>query len=135
MASPYRVILVGSDGSETAGRAMHRAASVAAACEATLIVAFVGDAQEGREVLDKATTALAGMVPPPQTRLLSGDPADALLGLAAAEHADLIVVGNKGMAGAQRFLLGSVPNKVSHQARCDVLVAHTTGPRGSKPSS
>ena len=127
MDSPYAVVLVGTDGSQTAARAVERAAAVARVCQARLIVAYVGELQPGREVLDRATAALAGMVPPPETRLLSGDPADALLGLAAAEHADLVVVGNKGMSGAQRFLLGSVPNKVSHRAGCDVLVAHTTG--------
>lgn len=127
MDSPYRLVLVGTDGSVTAVRAVQRAAAVAVACQARLIVAYVGEAEHGRAVLDRATAELAGMVPPPQTRLLAGDPADALLGLAEAEHVDLIVVGNKGMSGAQRFLLGSVPNKVSHQASCDVLVAHTTG--------
>lgn len=126
MDSPYRTILVGTDGSPTATRAVVRAAAVAQACQARLLVAFVGDTEEGRAALDKVIASLAGMTPPPQQRLLTGDPADALIGLADAEHADLIVVGNKGMAGAQRFLLGSVPNKISHQAGCDVLVAHTT---------
>jgi nucleotide-binding universal stress UspA family protein len=55
-----------------------------------------------------------------------GRPADALLGLAEAERVDAVVVGNKGMAGAHRFLLGSVPNRVSHRANCDVVVVHTT---------
>src|SRR5688572_10525483 len=114
MGGPYRLVLVGTDGSETAGRAVARAAEVAEACDASLIIAFVGDPETGRGVLDSAMATLAGMVPPPQTRLLVGDPADALLGLAKAEHVDLVVVGNKGMTGAQRFLLGSVPNKVSH---------------------
>ncbi|HVM19817.1 MAG TPA: universal stress protein [Egibacteraceae bacterium] len=126
-SGPYQAVLVGTDGSETAMRAVVRAAAVAKASGARLIVAFVGDTQAGGEVLDRAVAALAGMVPPPQTRALTGDPADALLGLADAERVDLIVVGNKGMAGAQRFLLGSVPNKISHRASCDVLVAHTTG--------
>src|SRR3974377_874733 len=45
-----------------------------------------------------------------------GDPADAVLDVAEEREADLIVVGNKGMTGAKRFLLGSVPNKVSHHA-------------------
>ena len=127
MDSPYRTVLVGTDGSATATKAVVRAAAVAHACQARLIVAFVGDNDEGRAALDKVVASLAGTTPPPDQRLLSGDPADALLGLADAEHVDLIVVGNKGMAGAQRFLLGSVPNKISHQAHCDVLVAHTTG--------
>jgi nucleotide-binding universal stress UspA family protein len=55
-----------------------------------------------------------------------GDPADAILDVAEERNADLIVVGNKGMTGAKRFLLGSVPNKVSHHAPCSVLIIRTT---------
>lgn len=127
MSGPYSAILVGTDGSETATRAVRRAAEVAAASDARLLVAFVGDGETGPIVLSRAVAGLAGTVPPPETRLLTGDPADALLGLADVEQVNLVVVGNKGMAGAQRFLLGSVPNKISHRARCDVLVVHTTG--------
>jgi nucleotide-binding universal stress UspA family protein len=54
-----------------------------------------------------------------------GDPADALLQVAEENGADLIVVGNRGMTGAKRFLLGSVPNKVSHHASCSVLIVRT----------
>ena len=53
-------------------------------------------------------------------------PADAILDVAEEREADLIVVGNKGMTGAKRFLLGSVPNKVSHHAPCSVLIIRTT---------
>ena len=55
-----------------------------------------------------------------------GDPADAILDVAEENNADLIVVGNKGMTGAKRFLLGSVPNKVSHHAPCSVMIIRTT---------
>ena len=55
-----------------------------------------------------------------------GDPADAILDVAEEQEADLVVVGNKGMTGAKRFLLGSVPNKVSHHAPCSVLIIRTT---------
>ena len=55
-----------------------------------------------------------------------GDPADAILDVAEEQKADLIVVGNKGMSGAKRFLLGSVPNKVSHHAPCTVMIIRTT---------
>ena len=54
-----------------------------------------------------------------------GDPADAILDVAEERGADLIVIGNKGLTGAQRFLLGSVPNKVSHHAPCSVLIIRT----------
>jgi nucleotide-binding universal stress UspA family protein len=55
-----------------------------------------------------------------------GDPADAILDVAEEQHADLIIVGNKGMTGAKRFLLGSVPNKVSHHAPSSVLIIRTS---------
>ena len=61
-----------------------------------------------------------------QTFAREGDPADAILDVAEEQNADLIVVGNKGMTGAKRFLLGSVPNKVSHHAPCSVLIIRTT---------
>jgi nucleotide-binding universal stress UspA family protein len=54
-----------------------------------------------------------------------GDPADAILDVAEERGSDLIVVGNEGMTGAKRFLLGSVPNKVSHHAPCSVLIIRT----------
>lgn len=127
MSGPYRLVVVGTDGSDTATRAVRRAADIAAATSARLIVAFVGDAEAGPAILGRATAAVSGSAITVETRLLTGDPADALLQLVAGERADLLVVGNKGMSGAQRFLLGSVPNKVSHRASCDVLVAHTTG--------
>jgi nucleotide-binding universal stress UspA family protein len=55
-----------------------------------------------------------------------GEAADAILDVAEEQRADLIVVGNKGMTGAKRFLLGSVPNRVSHHAPCSVLIVRTT---------
>ena len=61
-----------------------------------------------------------------QTFAREGDPADAILDVAEETNADLIVVGNKGMTGARRFLLGSVPNKVSHHAPCNVMIVRTT---------
>ena len=57
--------------------------------------------------------------------MLPGDPADTLLTVADEVHADLIVVGNKGMQGARR-ILGSVPNSVAHGAPCSVLIVDTT---------
>lgn len=123
--NPYGTVLVGTDGSLTASRAVQRAAALARRLGAQLLVAYVGDAELGRTVVD-GVVALHGQELEIEPRLLTGDPADALLGLAEAEDVDLIVVGNKGMTGAQRFLLGSVPNKISHQSSTDVLIVHTT---------
>jgi nucleotide-binding universal stress UspA family protein len=61
-----------------------------------------------------------------QTIARQGEPADVILDVAEEQNADLIVVGNKGMTGAKRFLLGSVPNKVSHHAPSSVLIVRTT---------
>ena len=54
------------------------------------------------------------------------DPADAMVAVAKAVKADAVVVGNKGMKGAKRFLLGSIPNKVAHNAPCTVIIAKTS---------
>jgi len=71
-----------------------------------------------------ATVTEAGIAV--ETMAREGDPADAILDVAEEKDADLIVVGNKGMTGAKRFLLGSVPNKVSHHAPCSVMIIRTT---------
>ena len=55
-----------------------------------------------------------------------GDAADAILDVAEEQKSDMIIVGSKGMTGATRFLLGSVPNKVSHHAPCSVLIVRTS---------
>jgi nucleotide-binding universal stress UspA family protein len=59
------------------------------------------------------------------THAVAAEPADAIIDLAEHENADLIVVGNRGMAGARRFLLGSVPNRVAHHATCSVMIVRT----------
>jgi nucleotide-binding universal stress UspA family protein len=124
--STYQTILVGTDGSITAGRAVSRAVRLATAMKSRLIVTFVGDTDTGRTVVEAARQQHADSGLEIETALLTGDPADAMIGFAEAEQVDLIVVGNKGMTGAQRFLLGSVPNKISHNADRDVLIVQTT---------
>jgi nucleotide-binding universal stress UspA family protein len=76
-------------------------------------------------ILWEASEMAAGRELKIETHARQGDPADALLDVAEERDADLIVVGNKGMTGAKRFLLGSVPNKVSHHAPCSVLIIRT----------
>ena len=60
-----------------------------------------------------------------KTAVDSGDPAEMLINTAERSGGDVIVVGSKGMTSAKRFILGSVPNKVSHHAPCDVVIVHT----------
>lgn len=145
----YELIVVGTDGSETAGRAVKEACGLAKALgsELHLVSAFepvrgarIGGAPAGavegggikpdaavQSVVEETAAAarLSGVEVTVHTA--KGDAADALLAVAARENADLIVVGNRGMHGAKR-ILGSVPNKVSHQAKCHVLIVATDEP-------
>jgi nucleotide-binding universal stress UspA family protein len=144
-------IVVGTDGSVTATEAVRQATELAKLTGGRLdvVCAFEpvprrrveeeqggapGDVQHSfheREdvnmILDASAAAAkgdgAGEV---NTHPREGDPADAILDVAEEVKADLIVVGNKGMTGARRFLLGSVPNKVSHHAPCSVIIVRTT---------
>jgi nucleotide-binding universal stress UspA family protein len=79
------------------------------------------------ELLEAAKQEATGAgVKQVETFARQGDAADAILDVAEEQRSDLIVVGNRGMTGAKRFLLGSVPNKVSHHAPCSVLIVRTT---------
>ena|SRR2546425_1011903 len=146
----FASIVLGTDGSETASEAVRQATELAGAIGATihLVSAFepVGT-QRLREERQEAPDDLQWMVNAREdvdatlkeaaerikdagvkvdTFARQGDPADAILDVAEEKNADLIVVGNKGMTGAKRFLLGSVPNKVSHHAPCSVMIIRTT---------
>jgi len=143
-------MVVGTDGSETAGEAVRQAGELARQVGAKVhLVSAYEPVPEGRlrEERQEVPDDLQWMVNPredvnstlenageeikeagvnvePHPR--EGDPADAILDVAEEENADLIVVGNKGMTGARRFMLGSVPNKVSHHAPCSVMIIRTT---------
>jgi nucleotide-binding universal stress UspA family protein len=150
----YRRVLVGTDGSETASMAVQHAADLAVTTGTELIVvtAYTPDPLHERELADAREQAPADLqwmitdageaderltsarrlaadagVAKVRTVVQQGDPADVLISTAEELSCDVIVVGNVGMAGASRFLLGSVPNKVSHHAPCDVLIVSTTG--------
>jgi nucleotide-binding universal stress UspA family protein len=152
----YQNIVVGTDFSDTAEQAVRHAADLARAGGGTLHVvtafkpvmtgniaassleamAFGGvtslqDAQskiadEVESSLGRIAERLSGEGVTVKTYSSAGDPSDALLDVAESSKADLIVVGNRGMGGAKRLILGSVPNKISHHAPCSVLIVHTT---------
>jgi nucleotide-binding universal stress UspA family protein len=122
----YERILVGTDGSATAASAVDRAVEVAVATGAELTILCVGDGERARGVVDAEAVRHASSGAHVTTRTASGDPASVLTDVAAQDGYDLIVVGNKGMTGASRFLLGSVPNKVSHHAPVSLLIVRTT---------
>lgn len=122
----YKKVLIATDGSVTAGHAADIGVDVAKAAGAELLVLHVGDPKDGKKVLAQAEKALKPTKVPISTMSVSGDPADMICEIAERESVDLIVVGNKGMTGAKRFLLGSVPNQVSHHSPCNVLIVKTT---------
>jgi nucleotide-binding universal stress UspA family protein/nitrite reductase/ring-hydroxylating ferredoxin subunit len=122
----YRHFLIGTDGSPTATEAARKGIELARAVGAAVTFVLVGDPLVGAVVLEDAARAAAG-VAEVQTRTEEGDPADRLVESAREAGADLVVVGNKGMAGPRRYLLGSVPSRVAHLSPVDVLVAKTVG--------
>jgi nucleotide-binding universal stress UspA family protein len=143
-------IVVGTDGSETAALAVSEAIALAKSAAGELhvvsgyqptararVAAPAAAAAEAREwsipsdakvesVLDEAAAKARMEGVDVRVHSWKGDPADGLIEVAERENADLIVVGNRGMRGSRRFLLGSVPNKVSHHAPCSVLIVRTT---------
>jgi len=118
-------ILVGTDRSETATRAVKWALDMARRYEAELIVLQAGGetAELERYVQDHAPGA--------RWRVdTEDDPAASIIAAAEAEDVDVIVVGNVGMSGRREFLLGNIPNRVSHNARCTVIIVDTSQPEG-----
>jgi nucleotide-binding universal stress UspA family protein len=122
----YRKILVGTDGSATAGKAVTRAVEVAAATGAQLTVLAVGSESKSRPVVEAEVKRHAGSGVAITADVREGDPAAVLVDTAEADGYDLLVLGNKGMTGVSRFFLGSVPNKVSHHIGCSLLIVRTT---------
>ncbi|HEX9259420.1 MAG TPA: AarF/UbiB family protein [Acidimicrobiales bacterium] len=64
--------------------------------------------------------------------IVGDDPAAELVRAAERENADVVVVGNVGMAGRTQFLLANVPNRVSHLARCTVIIVNSANGRTDK---
>jgi len=122
----YERILVGTDGSSTAAIAVDRAVEVAAASQGKLTIMSVGKADRAQEVVDREASRHASAGVDIETLVMSGDASSAIVEQAEKGKYDLVVVGNKGMTGASRFFLGSVPNKVSHHIPTALLIVRTT---------
>ena len=146
----YERIVVGTDGSTTAAKAVARAADMAAMASAELLIvsAYRPVSQErlknertaapndlaymvnSREDVDYILSGAKSIseskgVKNVKTRAVDAGPSEALIDVAESIDADLIVVGSRGMTGAKRFLLGSVPNRIAHHTPCDVLIVKT----------
>ena len=147
----FRSILVGVDGSPTATEALRRAARLADSTGAELHVvcayqnaalaslAPVGEVgvvasspeieqalkQNAEELVQTASKELGVDGLKVQTHAIEGEASDVLIDTADRLNCDLIIVGNRGMRGGKRLLLGSVPNRVAHHAGRDVMIVHT----------
>jgi nucleotide-binding universal stress UspA family protein len=124
-AMPYARMLVATDGSSTADRAARKGYALATRLGASVTLAFVGHPKTGELILKDTAATIGEGAAPPTMLILQGDPAEAIMEAAAREGSDLIVVGNRGLAGAKGLFLASVPKKVSEYAPCDVLIART----------
>jgi nucleotide-binding universal stress UspA family protein/GNAT superfamily N-acetyltransferase len=126
---PIRTIVVGADGSETGGEALAAALRLAGLLGTVLhVVSAYGVLQppgDAEAVLAAATRAARADGLEAITHARRGDPAEALIAVALEQDADLLVVGNRGMSRGSRFVLGSVADKVSHHAPCNVLIVRT----------
>jgi nucleotide-binding universal stress UspA family protein len=143
---PYKAIVVGTDGSGRATVAVNEAFDLARMAGATVhtvyavhpvVVAGFHDAvttqveidslrQEVEAIRDRALAQGERLGVPVEFHSPgSSDAAGALIKIAEEVDADLVVVGNRGMSGVTRFVLGSVPNKVSHHCPCSVLIVNT----------
>jgi nucleotide-binding universal stress UspA family protein len=146
----YSSIVLGTDGSDTAREAVRQAIELAKAVGARIhLVSAYQPVPESRlrEERKDAPEEIQWAINPRQdvekilrdegerieeagvkveTHFREGDPASAVLDVVEEENGDLVIVGNKGMTGARRFLLGSVPDKIAHHAACSVLIIRTT---------
>ncbi|HYI98859.1 MAG TPA: universal stress protein [Thermoleophilaceae bacterium] len=143
-------IVAGTDGSDTAVEAVRQATELARTLGAKIYLVsayepvpesrlraerfqvpedlqwMINPREDVERTLEQGAEAMRAAGVEVETLAREGDPADAILDVAEEKGADLIVIGNKGMTGAKRFLLGSVPNKVSHHAPCSVMIIRTS---------
>lgn len=143
--SPYKTIVVGSDGSKSSLLAVERAAKLAAAFGSTLVIgtAYYENEDEAAKALrqdsvtilgdQKALENLEGAAEHArsfgasdvQTATRPGTPVEALMAIVNDNNADLLIVGNRGINSLTGRLLGSVPADVARQSNCDVMIVHT----------
>lgn len=145
MSENYSKIVVGTDGSKSSLLAVERAAKIAAAFDATLIIgcAYYENKEEASETLRQDSVTILGDdtaqknldaaseqarkvgATDIETVVRAGAPVEALMEIVNDNDADLLVVGNRGINSLTGRLLGSVPADVARISDCDVMIVHT----------
>ncbi len=147
----YQTVVVGTDGSDSSYLAVDRAASIAAATGATLVIAcayhpaaqhdveraqdqlgadvayqVVGSSPAEESVRAAAERARKAGATAIDTVVVDGEPVPTLAKVVAERSADLLVVGNRGLNTFAGRILGSVPSEAARKSKVDVLIVHTT---------
>jgi nucleotide-binding universal stress UspA family protein/nitrite reductase/ring-hydroxylating ferredoxin subunit len=121
----YRHVMIATDGSPTADRAARKGYDLAESLGAPVTIVFVGHPATGKLITDDTVAIYGSDEVETSIDVRQGDPSDEILRAADEHHADLIVIGNKGMTGMMRFVKSPIPQKVVDAADRDVLVCRT----------
>ena len=145
MDTPIRKMLVAVDGSQTAAKALNYVLSLAEKCDAEVQIvgvvqtidsimpssphmfyaSLIYDMEKSMETILSEALKMAKEKRPSlkvSTRLLKGRPADEIVRVAKEEGFDIVVIGSRGLSGAEEILLGSVSDRVADKATCPVLI-------------
>lgn len=143
--SKYKTVVVGTDGSNSSMLAVERAAEIASAFDATLVIGcayyeseeevagalrqdsntILGDETAKQNLTAAAEHAKKHGAQNVETTVRPGTPVEALMSIVTDYSADLLIVGNRGINSLTGRLLGSVPADVARQSDCDVMIVHT----------
>src|ERR1051326_7938839 len=131
----YRTIVVGTDGSDTATRALDKAARLAKHVNGRLVIACATAGiglhdYKAMEILAAASERMKTAEVEHETLYREAHPDRVMLDLAAEHAADLIVIGSVGMGKARRFRLGPIPARLASSAPCDRLIVAPSKPSG-----
>jgi nucleotide-binding universal stress UspA family protein len=86
----------------------------------------IAGTSQAEDILERASEHASQRGVDAEARAVKGNPAEVLISVAEEKGVDAIVVGNVGMTGTKRFMLGNVPNRISHHAPTDVLIIRTS---------
>lgn len=137
----YTKILLATDGSENAKRAANEAAGLARELSSHVILVYIINNPPSQSRMVKANFDVHSLLEEDAKseikhtinifekdglaytlKVAIGDPAAEIIEIAEKERADLIVIGSRGLGAIKGVFLGSVSQKVTHHAKCPVMI-------------